>query len=75
MFSLDYYDLHKLVEKGVNVCIYSCGEEFKLFIGDGDMLYYKHQFDSIVYKLKLNDNHQITIRFINRKRKVTYRLS
>ena len=62
MFSLNYYDLQKLVEKGINVYIYSCGQEFKLFVGDNDMLYYKHKFDGNVYKLKLNDKHQITVK-------------
>ena len=61
MFSLNYYDLQKLVEKGINVYIYSCGQEFKLFVGESDMLYYKHKFDGNVYKLKLNDKHQITV--------------
>ena len=62
MFSLNYYDLQKLVEKGMNVYVYSCGQEFKLFVGDGNMLYYKHKFDANVYKLKLNDNYQITVK-------------
>lgn len=61
MFNLNYFELCKLVKKGVPLYVYSCGEKFDLFIGDGGMLYYKNRHDGHSCKLKMSDQHQVGV--------------
>ena len=48
-----------MVKKGLPLYVWSGGQKFTLFIGKGDMLYYKHKYDDIVYRLKMNDTYSI----------------
>ena len=61
MFNLNYFELCRLVKKGVPLYIYSCGDKYDLFIGDGDMLYYKNRHNGYTCKLNMNDQHQIGV--------------
>ena len=59
MYNFSYSDLCKMVKKGLPLYVWAGGQKFTLFIGEGEMLYYKHKYDIIVYKLKMNDVYSI----------------